>query len=83
MLTRFYQTRFGIDKMELVGFYNFHKHHPDMPRIFFTHDNYIKSYTGNGDNKYDFYDKKVVLLVGDPRDVVVSSGTPRFETLIW
>ena len=73
MLTRFYQTRFGIDRMELVGFYNFHKHHPDMPRIFFTHDNYIKNYTGNRDDKSDFYDRKVVLLVRDPRDVAVSS----------
>jgi hypothetical protein len=73
MLTHFYQTRFGIERMELVGFYNFHKHHPDMPRIFFTHDNYIKNYTGHHDDKSDFYGKKVVLLVRDPRDVAVSS----------
>jgi len=73
MLTRFYQVRFHIDKMELVGFYNFHKYHPEIPRIFFTHDNYIRDYTGNSDNKSDFYDKKVVLLVRDPRDVVVSA----------
>jgi hypothetical protein len=72
MLTRFYQIRFEIDKMELVGFYNFHKYHPAIPRILFTHDNYIKDYTGNSDNKSDFYDKKVVFLVRDPRDVVVS-----------
>jgi hypothetical protein len=72
MLTRFYQIRYGIDRMELVGFYNFHKYHAGIPRIFFTHDNYIKDYTGNSD-KSDFYDKKVVLLVRDPRDVAVSS----------
>jgi hypothetical protein len=72
MLTCFYQSRHGINKMELVGFYNFHKYHAEIPRIFFTHDNYIKHYTGKSD-KSDFYDKKVVLLVRDPRDVAVSS----------
>ncbi len=73
MLTRFYQIRFGIDKMELVGFYNFHKYHPAIPRIYFTHDTSIKNDTGNSDNTSDFYDKKVVFLVRDPRDVVVSA----------
>ena len=43
-----------------------------IPRVFFTHDNYIKNYTGHYDSKVDFYDKHVVLLVRDPRDVVVS-----------
>ncbi len=72
MLTRFYQIRFGIETMKLVGFYNFHKQNKDIPRIFFTHDNYIKDYTGNAEDKSHFRDKKVVLLLRDPRDVVIS-----------
>jgi hypothetical protein len=43
-----------------------------MPRIFFTHDNYIQDYTGNRDSKAHFAGKRVVLLVRDPRDVTVS-----------
>jgi len=42
------------------------------PRIFFTHDNYIQDYTGNRDSKADFADRRVLLLVRDPRDVTVS-----------
>ena len=43
-----------------------------MPRIFFTHDNYIQDYTGNPGSKAHFAGKRVVLLVRDPRDVTVS-----------
>ncbi len=43
-----------------------------LPRIFFTHDNYIKDYSGHFDSKVDFYGRRVVLLVRDPRDVTVS-----------
>jgi hypothetical protein len=32
----------------------------------------VKDYTGNTDSKADFYEKKVVLLARDPRDVAVS-----------
>ncbi len=42
------------------------------PRIFFTHDNYIQDYTGNRESKADFADRRVLLLVRDPRDVTVS-----------
>ena len=42
------------------------------PRFLFTHDNYVRDYTGHGDSKADFYDKKVILLARDPRDVAVS-----------
>jgi hypothetical protein len=73
MLTRVYQTKHKIKKMELIGFYNFHKYHPSIPRLFFTHDNYIRDYTGNCGDKSDFYAKKVLFLVRDPRDVAVSS----------
>ena len=72
MLSRFYQVRYGLGRRTLIGFDNLHRRNRRIPRIFFTHDNYLKDYTGHRDDKSDFYDKKVVLLVRDPRDVAVS-----------
>ena len=73
MLSRFFQVRYGLPENELLGYDNYHQQNPAIPRIRFTHDRYIKNYTGNGDSKCDFYRKKVILLVRDPRDVVVST----------
>jgi len=72
MLSRFYQVKHGLSERHLIGFDNLHRKNPAIPRLFFTHDNYIKDYTGNRDSKADFYDKKVVLLVRNPLDVAVS-----------
>ena len=72
MLSRFYQVRHGLPESSLIGFDNLHSKNPQIPRLFFTHDNYLKDFTGNRDSKKDYYPKKVVLLVRDPRDVVVS-----------
>jgi alcohol sulfotransferase len=43
-----------------------------VPRIFFTHGNYLRNYTGDWETKVDFYGKKIIMLVRDPRDVAVS-----------
>ncbi|MEN8763304.1 MAG: sulfotransferase domain-containing protein [Thiogranum sp.] len=72
MLSRYYQLAYALPERILMGFDNFHKINPAVPRIFFTHDNYLRTYTGNTDSKKDFYDKKVVLLVRRPQDVAVS-----------
>jgi len=72
MLSRFYQLKHNLPENSLIGFDNLHARNRDIPRIFFTHDNYLKDFTGNADSKKDYYQKKVVLLVRDPRDVVVS-----------
>lgn len=72
MLSRYYQQTYALPERILMGFDNFHKINPAVPRIFFTHDNYLRGYTGNLDNKKDFYNKKVVLLVRRPQDVAVS-----------
>ena len=45
---------------------------PNVPVLFFTHDNYLKDYAGH-DRKAELYGKsRVVLLVRDPRDTAVS-----------
>jgi hypothetical protein len=72
LLSRFFQLRFGLSQASFIGFDNLHRKNPGIPRIFFTHDNYLRDYTGNLDNKRDFYGKKVVLLVRQPTDVAVS-----------
>lgn len=73
MLSRFFQIRYGLPEDELLGYDNYHRLNAIIPRIRFTHDRYIKDYTGNHDSKRDFYRKNVILLVRDPRDVAVSN----------
>ena len=72
LLSRFFQLRFGFKPSAFIGFDNLHRQNDGIPRVFFTHDNYLRDYTGNRDNKKDFYGKKVVLLVRQPEDVAVS-----------
>ena len=72
MISRFYQVKYRLSRRALIGFDNLHYMNRSIPKIFFTHDNYIKDFTGNIDSKADFYDHKVVFLARDPRDVAVS-----------
>ncbi|WP_422001387.1 sulfotransferase domain-containing protein [Roseovarius mucosus] len=72
MISRLYQQVYDLPEDILIGFDNFHNMDRRAPRLFFTHDNYIGDFTGNTDNKADFYDKKVLLMMRDPRDVAVS-----------
>lgn len=72
MISRYYQLMYSIPERVLLGFENYHRRNPDIPKIFFTHDNYIKDYTGDLDSKAPFYGKKVVLLVRNPKDIAVS-----------
>jgi alcohol sulfotransferase len=72
MISRYYQLMYDLPDNILMGFDNYTRLNRDIPKIFFTHDNYLRGYTGNRDSKKDFYHKKTVLLVRDPRDVAVS-----------
>ncbi len=72
MLSRFYQAKHDLPGKALLSAGNLKRRNPAIPSVFFTHDNYLRDYTGNVGCKADFYDKKVVLLVRDPRDVAVS-----------
>tara|TARA_R110000823_G_scaffold119998_9_gene244385 strand:- start:5350 stop:6270 length:921 start_codon:yes stop_codon:yes gene_type:complete len=72
MISRYFQLVYKLPDNILMGFDNYHKLDARIPRIFFTHDNYLRGYTGNVDSKKDFYDKKTVLLVRNPMDVAVS-----------
>jgi len=72
MISGFYQVKHGLSERHLIGFDNLNKKNPAIPKLFFTHDNYLKDYTGHSDSKADFYNKKVVLLIRNPLDVAVS-----------
>ena len=46
MLSRAFQVKHGLSDRLLIGFDNFHLRNRAIPKIFFTHDNYLKDYTG-------------------------------------
>jgi hypothetical protein len=59
MLSRIYQVRYGLAQRHLLAFDNLHNKVPAIPRIFFTHDNYLKDYTKQGDGKALYRDRVV------------------------
>ncbi len=72
MMSRAYQLKGGLDASELLDFDNLKALDPSLPAVFFTHNNYLRDYTGNQHSKAHFAGKRIVLLVRDPRDVAVS-----------
>ena len=72
MLSHFYKVKYGLPDHRMLEFDNLHRLNPDIPRVFFTHDNYLRDYLESGETLDHFIGKKVVLLVRDPRDVAVS-----------
>ncbi len=72
MLSRYYQQKFSLPEHSVIGFDNFYRENRAAPRVLFSHDNVLRDYTGNMDNKKDFYHTKTILMVRDPRDLVVS-----------
>jgi hypothetical protein len=72
MLSRFYQLACGIPEGRMLEFDNLKRANPAIPSVFFTHGNYLRNYTGNWTDKSEFYGKRIVMLVRDPRDIAVS-----------
>jgi hypothetical protein len=72
MLSRFYQLAYGLPEGLMLEFDNMHRANPAIPRVFFTHGNYLRDYTNIWNDKSPFYAKKVLMLVRDPRDIAVS-----------
>ncbi len=72
MISHLFRVMYKLPENAILGFDNFHNLNRAVPKIFFTHDNYIKDYTGDHSSKQPFYNKRVVLLARDPRDVAVS-----------
>jgi hypothetical protein len=72
MLSRFYQIKYALPQRELLNFDNLHRKHPTIPRVLFSHNNYLRDYLRDWTTLNHFRGKKIVLLVRDPRDVAVS-----------
>ena len=72
MLSRAYQLKSGLQTSELLDFDNLKRRDRQLPAVFFSHNNYLRDYTGNWESKAHFSGKRIVLLVRDPRDVAVS-----------
>ena len=73
MMSRYFKLAHkGIPEGIMFGFDNFHRLNAAVPKIFFTHDNYLRRYLGNPDSHKDYYCHKTVLLVRNPQDVAVS-----------
>jgi alcohol sulfotransferase len=72
MISHLFRVMYKLPENAILGFDNFHNLNRAVPKTFFTHDNYIKDFTGDFETKQPFYDKPVVLLARDPRDVAVS-----------
>jgi alcohol sulfotransferase len=72
MISHLFRVMYKLPENAILGFDNFHNLNRAVPKIFFTHDNYIKDFTGDFETKQPFYGKRVVLLARDPRDVAVS-----------
>src|SRR5512143_3751386 len=45
MLSRFYQVKYNLSQRSFLGFDNFHRKNPAIPKMLFTPDTYIKDYT--------------------------------------
>ena len=72
MLSHLFRVMYKLPENAIMGFDNFHNFNRAVPKVFYTHDNYIKDFTGDFETKKPFYSKPVVLLARDPRDVAVS-----------
>ena len=72
MLSRIYQQRHGLAEGSLISFDDFHRKNAAIPKIFFTHDNYLRDYTGHSTAAEDYGGRRVLMLVRHPADVTVS-----------
>lgn len=73
MLSRFYQRRHGLPEGSFLEYDNLAREVSEIPTVFFTHGNYLRDYTGHFDSVVeDFRERRVLLLVRDPRDISVS-----------
>lgn len=72
MLSRFYQIACAVPEGRMLEFDNLKAYDPAIPSMFYTHGNYLRDYTGNWTDKREFYGKRIVMLVRDPRDIAVS-----------
>lgn len=72
MLSRVYQLAYGIPEGTALEFDNLNRLDARIPRVLFTHGNYLRDYLDQWTDRAAFREKRVLLLVRDPRDTAVS-----------
>lgn len=72
MISHVYHQKYGVPENRLIRFDNFHQANREIPKIFFTHNSQRFKPKARLAPLDHFRSKKVILLVRDPRDVVVS-----------
>jgi hypothetical protein len=72
MLSKYFQLRFKLPEYALFSFDNLHDRNVAIPKVLFTHDNYIRDYNHAGEKKAAFYETPTILLVRHPADTAVS-----------
>jgi hypothetical protein len=72
LLSRYYQLRYALPGNLLLQNDNMHVRNRTVPRVLFTHDNYLEDYTGTHDSKAPYAGSKVILLIRHPADTAVS-----------
>jgi Sulfotransferase domain len=72
MITHLAHQRFGTPLDELVGSSDFQRNYPNLPQFFLTADNFAPPSMSEQALIELYKARKVILLVRDPRDIVVS-----------
>ena len=72
LLSRYYQLRYELPASKLLDNDNLNRLNAAVPRVVFTHDNYVSDFTGISNSKAVYADKQVLLLVRHPADTAVS-----------
>ena len=72
MISRLFQLRYGLPSDELMEFGNYQDHNSAIPKVLFTHGNYLGPLFEEHQDGAGVKRPKVVLLVRDPRDIAVS-----------
>jgi hypothetical protein len=74
MVSNYYVERYGLAHGSLLDFANLHLQNREIPRIFLSNDipHTVIPPEAISADKSAYYDRKVVYLTRDPRDVVVS-----------
>ena len=67
MVSRFYQAQVRLRQAQAdLTLTTSTARNAAIPKMFFTHDNFIKDYTGNAETKADFYGIRTVLSGAQP-----------------
>jgi hypothetical protein len=72
LLSRVYTLRHGLPSNLMLEFDNLHRLDRAIPKLLFTHANYIRDWTGEWQGRRHFHGVRTVLLIRHPCDVAVS-----------